>query len=154
MEGPRTARREDRLPRTRDHVTAPTILHDGKSGAIRSSRVFRPTTVLVMSGDPQVREGWARHFERIGMCVIRCAGPVNTTCALEIAKHCPLHDDADVAFYDQDSVTDELAVQLLAAPRPLPITFARDHTTPEGDHEPIPVRLMDARAFGATVPQR
>lgn len=135
-------------------MTAPTILHDGKSGAIRSSRVFHPTTVLVMSQDPAIREGWARHFERTGMHVIRCAGPRNTTCALEIAKHCPLHDDADVAFYDQDSVTDELAVQLLAAPRLLPITFARDRRTPDGDHEPIPVRLMDRRALGATTARR
>ncbi len=154
MEGPVAARSKGSLPRPRDHVTAPTTLYAGKSGAIRSSRVFRPTTVLVMSRDPEIREGWARHFERIGMRVMRCAGPSNTTCALDVAERCPLHDDADVAFYDQDSVTDELAVDLLTLPRLVPITFARDRLTADGDHKPIPVRLMDPRAFGAATSQR
>lgn len=154
MEGPVTARREDRVPRTRDNVTEPAILHAGKSGAIRSSRVFRPTTVLVMSQGPAIREGWARHFERNGLRVIRCAGPGNTTCALDIAERCPLHEDADVAFYEQESVTDELAVHLLTPPRLLPITFARDRMTPDGDHEPIPVRLLEPRDLLTTIPRR
>lgn len=98
-----------------------------------------------MSTDPLVREGWARTFEAFGMRAMRCAGPENTSCALESSARCPLHDDADVAFYDQDSVTAALAVKLLTLPRTLPITLARDRSTPEGGHEPIPVQLLDPR---------
>jgi hypothetical protein len=126
-------------------MTPKTPFAAGKSGAIRSSRASAPTTVLVMSQDPLVREGWARTFEALGMRAMRCAGPENTSCALESSARCPLHDDADVAFYDQDSVTAALAVKLLTLPRTLPITLARDRMTPEGGHEPIPVQLLDPR---------
>lgn len=102
-----------------------------------------------MSRDPAVREGWARSFEALGMRAMRCAGPENTSCALEGSERCPLHEDADVAFYDQDSVTAALAVNLLTLPRTLPITLARDRRTPEGGHEPIPVQLLEPRAKGA-----
>jgi hypothetical protein len=108
-----------------------------------------PTSVLVMSKDPVVREGWARTFEALGMGAMRCAGPENTACALESAARCPLHDDADVAFYDQDSVTAALAVRLLTLPRTLPITLARDRETRGGGHEPVPVQLRDPRSHGA-----
>lgn len=131
-----------------------TILREGKSGAIRSSRTSVPTSVLAMSKDPVVREGWARTFEALGMRAMRCAGPENTSCALESAARCPLHDDADVAFYDQDSVTAALAVKLLTLPRTLPITLARDRETPEGGHEPVPVQLLDPRSHGAHAPSR
>jgi hypothetical protein len=105
-------------------------------------------TVLVMSKDPILREGWARTFEGLGMRAMRCAGPENTSCALDSGTRCPLHDDADVAFYDQESVTAELAVKLLTLPRTLPITLARDREMPEGGHEPVPVQLLDPRAGG------
>ncbi len=101
-----------------------------------------------MSKDPLVREGWARTFEALGMRAMRCAGPENTSCALESSARCPLHDDADVAFYDQGSVTAALAVRLLTLPRTLPITLARDRKTPEGGHEPVPVQLLDPRGQG------
>ena len=120
-----------------------------KSGAIRSSRASAPTTVLVMSKDPVLREGWARSFEALGMRAMRCAGPENTACALETSARCPLHDDADVAFYDQESVTAALAVRLLTLPRTLPITLARDRATPDGGHEPMPVQLLEPRGQGA-----
>lgn len=112
---------------------------EGKGGAIRSSPASTPTTVLVMSKDPVVREGWARTFEALGMHAMRCAGPENTSCALESGAHCPLHDDADVAFYEADSVSPALAVKLLTLPRTLPITLARDRETPGRGHEPVPV---------------
>jgi hypothetical protein len=108
----------------------------------------RPTTVLVMSGDPVIREGWAKTFERLGLRVMRCAGPENTTCALELRSTCPLHEDADVAFYDESSLGAALTVQLLTQPRPLPIAFARDRETADGGHEPVPVNVLDRRPVG------
>jgi len=101
-----------------------------------------------MSKDPVLREGWARSFEALGMKAMRCAGPENTSCALETSAHCPLHDDADVAFYDQESVSAALAVRLLTLPRTLPITLARDRATPDGGHEPMPVQLLEPRGKG------
>jgi hypothetical protein len=101
-----------------------------------------------MSKDPALREGWARTFEGLGMRALRCAGPENTSCALETSARCPLHDDADLAFYDQESVTAALAVRLLTLPRTLPITLARDRATPEGGHEPMPVQLLEPRGKG------
>jgi hypothetical protein len=130
-------------------VIAQTTNRAGKSGAIRSSRASVQTAVLVMSKDPAVREGWARTFEAFGMRAMRCAGPENTSCALANSARCPLHDDADMAFYDQQSVTGALAIRLLTLPRTLPIMLARDRTTPEGGHEPIPVQLLDPRGQGA-----
>jgi hypothetical protein len=102
-----------------------------------------------MSKDPSLREGWARSFEALGMRAMRCSGPENTSCALETSARCPLHDDADVAFYDQESVTAALAVRLLTLPRTLPITLARDRVTPDGGHEPLPVQLLEPRGKGA-----
>ncbi len=119
-------------------------MQTGKSGAIRSSRV-PAETVLVMSADQAIREGWARHFELLGLRVIRCAGPENTSCALERGPRCPLQDESDVAWYDIDSVTDELAVHLLMQRHGVPITFAQDRATSDGGHRPEPVHLMDPR---------
>jgi len=130
-------------------VTSQTNHAPGKSGRVRSSRASAPTTVLVMSNDPALREGWARSFEALGMRAMRCAGPENTSCVLETSARCPLHDDADVAFYDQESVTAALAVRLLTLPRTLPIALARDRATPEGGHEPRPVQLLEPRGQGA-----
>jgi len=93
-------------------------------------------TVLVMSADPAVREGWARYFETRGLGVIRCAGPEATHCALALGPHCPLHDEADAAYYENASVTEELAADLIKRPRLLPIFFANDRLTADGQHEP------------------
>lgn len=130
-------------------VSSQTNHAPGKSGRVRSSRASAPTTVLVMSKDPALREGWARSFEALGMRAMRCAGPENTSCALETSARCPLHDDADVAFYDQESVAAALAVRLLTLPRTLPIALARDRATPEGGHEPRPIQLLEPRGQGA-----
>jgi len=144
MEGPE-GRRESGHSRPGHRVTDQPNHAPVKSGAIRSSGASAPTTVLVMSKDPALREGWARTFEELGMRAMRCAGPENTSCALETGARCPLHDDADVAFYDQESVSAALAVRLLTLPRTLPITLARDRATPEGGHEPMPVQLLEPR---------
>ena len=103
---------------------------EGKSGAIRSSR-----SVLVVSGDPLVREGWARYFETRGHSVLRCAGPEATHCALELGPHCPLQEEADVAYYDNACLTVALAASLTKRPRPLRVFFADDRVT-AGRHEP------------------
>ena len=79
------------------------------------------------------------------MRAMRCAGPENTSCALEGGTRCPLRHDAHVALYDQDSVTTALAVRLLTLLRTLPITLARDRRTPDGGHEHAPVQLLDLR---------
>jgi len=129
-------------------VTTLTDMSARKSGAIRSSGASRPTTVLVMSADPTLREGWARSFETVGFRAIRCAGPQSTSCALETRDRCPLHDDADVAFYDHDSVSPELTVRLMTLPRAIPVMLARDRETPDGGHEAVPVQLLDAHTAG------
>jgi CheY-like chemotaxis protein len=92
--------------------------------------------ILVVSGNPDVREGWAHYFEARGLDVVRCAGPEATHCALERGAHCPLLDEADAAYYDNTCVTEDLAADLIKRPRLLPIFIANDKPTPEGDHVP------------------
>ncbi len=72
------------------------------------------------------------------MRTLRCAGPVATSCALALGRACPLHEAADLAFYDEQGVTAALATQLLTSKRSLPIVFARDRILPNGEHEPVP----------------
>jgi hypothetical protein len=92
--------------------------------------------ILVVSGNPDVREGWACYFEARGLEVIRCAGPEATHCALDRGAHCPLLDEVDAAYYDSDCVTDELAADLLKRPRLLPVFVANDKPTSAGRHMP------------------
>ena len=89
-----------------------------------------------MSGNPDVREGWARHFEARGLDVVRCAGPEATHCALEMGACCPLLDEVDAAYYDNACVTDELAADLIKRPRLLPIFITHDRPSSEGVHVP------------------
>jgi hypothetical protein len=98
--------------------------------------------ILVVSGDPAVREGWARHFEAQGSAVRRCAGPDATHCALELGPHCPLLDEVDAAYYENASVTEDLAADLIRRPRLLHVFFADDRLTPEGRHEPEVTRSI------------
>jgi hypothetical protein len=95
-----------------------------------------PRKILVVSGSPDVREGWARYFETGGLTVVRCAGPEATHCALDRGAHCPLLDEVDAAYYDNACVTDELAADLLKRPRLLPIFIANDRPTSAGGHVP------------------
>ncbi|HUG56218.1 MAG TPA: hypothetical protein VMJ92_03995 [Candidatus Limnocylindrales bacterium] len=95
-----------------------------------------------MSGDREAREDWARSFERMGFTAIRCAGP-SVSCALLCgAEHCPLHESADLAVYDERYVSAELAARLQAAPPPIPIGLATDRILPDGTHEPRVERLL------------
>jgi len=101
-----------------------------------------PSTILVVSADPDVRAGWAAHFEAQGHTVLRCAGPESTHCALELDSHCPLQEESDVAWYDNACVTDDLAADLARRPRLLPVFFANDRLTPDGRHEPEMTRAI------------
>ena len=103
---------------------------------IRSSGRSLPGTILVVSASPDVREGWATYFEAQGHSVLRCAGPEATHCALELGAHCPLQEQADVAWYDNAYVTENLAADLTKRPRQLPVFFANDRLTADGHHLP------------------
>jgi hypothetical protein len=116
----------------------------GRSGAIRSSRSPRPMSVLVMSADAERRGEWARFFEDQGMRTIRCAGPEATSCALETSNRCPLHEEADLIFYDHLSVTRALEEQLDLIPLPTLIAYASSMHSPGGGQYPVTERLRSA----------
>ena len=117
---------------------------DERSGEIRSSQTSKPLSVLVMSGDPERRGAWAKFFEDQGMKTIRCAGPDATTCALEVSRHCPLHEAADLIFYDEESVTPALEEQLDLIPPPTPIAYASTMRSPGGRQYPVTERVRRA----------
>ena len=114
------------------------------SGEIRSSRPLTPLSVLVMSADAQRRAGWAKFFEDQGMRAIRCAGPKATTCALEISTRCPLHEQADLIFYDEESVTPELEEQLDLVALTTPVAYASSMRSPRGGEYPVTERVRPA----------
>ncbi len=96
----------------------------------------RPRVALVVSEDADVRADWARCFERLGLRTLRCSGP-GVLCALLAGDAtCPLHDEADLAVYDQSTIAPELTLRLIRPRRTLPIAFAKDRLNAEGRHEP------------------
>ena len=118
-------------------MTATSFIEWG--GLNRPSRV---RTVLVVSSDAGVRSDWARHCEALGMRTRRCVGP-QVLCALLVGQYrCPLHDEADVALYDRDSLSPDCRRQLLEAPRLIPIAIARDGRGADGRHVPFLVELI------------
>ena len=94
-----------------------------------------------MSRDPVVRADWARYFESQGSTVSRCAGPEATHCALGLGPRCPLLDEVEAAYYENASVTEELAVALAKRPRLLHLFFADDRIV-EGRHQPEVTRAI------------
>jgi hypothetical protein len=125
-------------------MTNPSSLRNERSGTDRSSRPARPLAVLVMSSDGDRRAQWAKFFEEQGMRTIRCAGPEATTCALEIGTSCPLHHDADLIFYDEESVTPRLEEQLDMLPLTTPIAYASTMRTRDGRQYPVTERVRSA----------
>jgi hypothetical protein len=113
-------------------------------GGIRSSRPPKPISVLVMSADPERRGAWAEFFEEQGMRTIRCAGPTATTCALELFERCPLHDAADLIFYDEQSVTPALEEQLDLTVLKTPVAYASSMRLPGGREYPVTERVRPA----------
>jgi hypothetical protein len=97
-----------------------------------------------MSADADRRAQWAKFFEEQGMRTIRCAGPEVTTCALEIAARCPLHQDADLIFYDEESVTPRLEEQLDMIPLTTPVAYASTMRTRDGRLYPVTERVRSA----------
>lgn len=67
--------------------------------------------LLVVSGDPDRRERWARMLAETGYDVARCVGPT-VTCAIVQGRRCPLLEEADLALYDQDAFIPRLARML------------------------------------------
>jgi hypothetical protein len=101
-------------------------------------------SVLVMSGDSALRGDWAKFFEEQGMRTIRCAGPEATTCALEIGRSCPLHQEADLIFYDEESVTPRLEEQLDLITLDTPVAYASTMSLRGGRQYPVTVRVRPA----------
>ncbi len=123
-------------------MTVPSSTRAERIGAIRSSHAS--LTVLVMTGDGSQRKDWAKFFEREGLRVLRCAGPEATTCALTVQRHCALQDEADVIFYDQESVTSELEEQLERVPLTAPIAYANGIRSVDGQEQPVAARIRRA----------
>jgi hypothetical protein len=123
-------------------MTVSTSKRGSKGGAIRSSSAPSSLTVLVMTGDGHRREDWAKYFESVGVRPIRCAGPEAMTCALSLEKRCPLHQEADFIFYDEESVTPQLEAQLRTLPPHAPIAYARTKIGPDGREFPVATRIF------------
>jgi hypothetical protein len=85
---------------------------------------------------------WAKYFESVGVRPIRCAGPEAMTCALSLEKRCPLHQEADFIFYDEESVTPQLEAQLGTLPPHAPIAYARTKIGPDGREFPVATRIF------------
>ncbi len=108
--------------------------------------------VIVMSADPTVRAAWAKELEAGGSTTIRCVGPQVLCILLSGEGGCPLHRQADVALYDEASVTDQLMLRLLRTRTAIPIALAKDVVSPTGDHEPRVTKVVptaDLREFSA-----
>jgi len=118
-------------------ITQPTSVLE-RGGSLRSSRSgTRSRTVLVVSADPAVRADWSRCFEALGMRTRRCVGSQVLCVLLDGGRQCPLHDEADLAIYDEAALTPELIVRLVRARHSLPIAFAKDRLNAAGHHEPL-----------------
>ncbi len=64
--------------------------------------------LLVVSGDPDRRERWARVLAETGYDVARCVGPT-VTCAIVQGTRCPLLMEADIAVYDREAFIPRIA---------------------------------------------
>jgi len=95
-----------------------------------------------MSSDPEVRAGWAKELEAGDSTTIRCVGPQVMCILLSDGGGCPLHREADVALYDEESVTDELMLRLIRSRTAVPIGLARDTIGEDGRHEPRVMKVV------------
>jgi hypothetical protein len=100
----------------------------------------------VVSADAKRRGDWAKFFEEQDMRTIRCAGPRATTCALETLDRCPLHEGADLIFYDEEGVTPWLEEHLDLIPLMTPIAYATTARSPDGGEFPVTERVRSAAA--------
>ena len=126
-------------------MTVPSSSRAERGGAIRSSSARSSLAVLVMAPDSCRRSDWAHYFELLGLRTIRCAGPQATTCALTLGVRCPLQDEADCIFYDEQGITPDLEFALRALPPDAPIAYARSERDPGGRERPVPTHVVARR---------
>lgn len=67
----------------------------------------------------------------------RCVGPQVLCVLLDGGRQCPLHDEADLAVYDEAALTPGLILRLIPASYSLSIAFAKDRLDARGHHEPV-----------------
>ncbi len=108
-------------------------------GGLRPSRPS-PRAVVV-AGDGEMREGWARSLEAAGMHVTRCAGPLGA-CHLRSGARCPILDEADLALYHEAVLTDAFAERIRAAAPSAMVIATRDRHLVDGAHEPALSRAI------------
>ncbi len=70
------------------------------------------------------------------MRTLRCSGPEVRCALLAGDATCALHDEADLAVYDESTITPLLTLRLIRPRRTIPIAFAKDRLNAEGRHEP------------------
>ena len=130
-------------------MTVPSSSRGKRSGAIRSSTASShansASATHEKSSDGERRSDWAEYFEGLGLRTMRCAGPQATTCALSLERRCPLHDEADFIFYDQESLTPELESQLRQLPPLAPIAYARSERDARGRQFPVATDIFSGR---------
>lgn len=82
--------------------------HGGARTIAMMDIAIEATRLLVVSGDADRRERWARVFAEAGYDLARCVGPA-VNCAILHGRRCPLLDEADIALYDRDSFAPAIA---------------------------------------------
>ena len=70
--------------------------------------IIEASRLLVVSGDTDRRERWARAFAEAGYDIARCVGPT-VSCAILKGCRCPLLEEADIALYDRESFVPPVA---------------------------------------------
>ncbi len=79
---------------------------------------------LLVTTAPERRRSWEALLRDDRAEVLSCAGPSAFCPLVTGVATCPLHDEVTAAVYDQDVVTPDFLVALLAAPPRIPIHFA------------------------------
>src|SRR5204863_479999 len=64
--------------------------------------------------------------------------------AFELSTRCPLHEHADLIFYDEESITPALEEQLDLVPLSTPVAYARAMRTRQGNEYPVTERVRPA----------
>jgi hypothetical protein len=129
-------------------ISHPTSVVE-RGGSLRPSR---SRTVLIVSADPAIRTDWARCFEALGMRTRHCVGPQVLCVLLDGGRQCPLHDEADLAIYDEAALTPELILRLVRARHSCPIAFAKDRPDAAGHHEPLITSVASQGRDACTTP--
>jgi hypothetical protein len=105
-----------------------------RGGSSRPSRATARAVVIAL--DPEVRDGWARALEAMGMEVARCVGPTVSCALLRGEERCPLLDGASLALYHEAILSEAFVRRLRAANAPAMAVATRDRHRTDGDHEP------------------